>query len=65
MKKEIIIDISDEGEVSIETKGFAGKACVEETEFLKRILGKEVHRQLTPAYYNNRNHKKKYLQLCG
>ena len=64
MKKEIIIDISDEGDVSIETKGFAGKVCVEETGFLKKILGKETHRKLTPAYYG-RNHKKKYLQLCG
>ena len=67
MKKEIVIDISDDGEVRIETKGFKGKACVAETEILKKILGKETLKQLTPAYYNNNKHqnKKKYLQLCG
>ena len=53
MKKEIVIDISDDGEVRIETKGFKGKACVEETDFLKKLLGKETLRQLTPAYYEN------------
>ena len=66
MKKEIIIDVSDEGEVRLETRGFTGKACTEETEFLKKILGKETHRQLTPAYYGKQHqHRKKYLQLCG
>ena len=34
--KEIIIDISDEGEVKIETRGFTGKACVKESEFIKQ-----------------------------
>lgn len=68
MKKQIIIDISDDGEVHIETTGFSGKACIEETQFLKNLLGKETFRQLTPAYYTNVNQKqktKKYLQLCG
>ncbi len=64
--KEIVIDISDEGEVRLETKGFEGKACVEETEFLKTLLGKETFQKLTPAYYVNKQlHKKKYLNLCG
>ena len=64
--QEIVVDISDDGEVRIETKGFKGAACLEETEFLKEILGKETLRQLTPAYYNNgRLLKKKYLNLCG
>jgi len=64
--KEIVVDISNDGEVCIETKGFKGAACLEETEFLKEILGKETLRQLTPAYYNNgRLIKKKYLNLCG
>jgi len=66
VRKEIVIDIFDDGEVRIETKGFKGKACMEETEFLKKILGTETHKQLTPAYYeNSKQHKKKYMQLCG
>ena len=56
--KEIVIDITDDGEVRIETKGFKGKACIEETQFLKDLLGKETYKRLTPAYYNNKNNKR-------
>jgi hypothetical protein len=64
--KEILIDVSDDGEVRIETRGFKGKSCLEESEFLKDLLGKETSRQLTPAYYQEEKETvKKYLPLCG
>ena len=64
--KEIIIDVSDDGEIRIETRGFKGKSCLEESEFLKDLLGKETSRQLTPAYYQEEKQTvKKYLPLCG
>jgi hypothetical protein len=63
--KEIVIDVSDDGEISIETKGFTGKACLEESAFIKHLLGKELARQLTPAYYHDKQKTKKFLQLCG
>ncbi len=64
--KDIVIDTSSDGEIRIETKGFKGKACLEESQFLKNLLGKETYKQLTPAYYNtNKKKVKKYLQLCG
>jgi hypothetical protein len=63
--KEIVIDVSDEGEVKIETKGFSGKVCVGESAFLKELLGKETYRQLTPAYYGGKTKTKKFLTLCG
>ena len=63
--KQIVIDVSDESEIKIETKGFHGKGCIDESAFLKELLGKEVFRQLTPAYYGNRTQTKKYLNLCG
>lgn len=66
--KEIVIDISDDGEIRLETRGFKGKACIAETEFLKNLLGHEIHRQLVPAYYQHEHQKKavrKYLPLCG
>lgn len=62
--KQIVIDVSDDGEIRIETKGFKGKECIEEAGFLKDLLGSEVYRQLTPAYYG-REEVKKYLNLCG
>jgi hypothetical protein len=63
--KEIIVDVSADGEISIESRGFTGKACLEETKFLKDLLGKEIHKQLTPSYYQGKQKTKKYLQLCG
>jgi len=64
--KEIIVEISDEGEVKIETRGFEGKSCLEEAQFIKDLLGTETARQLTPAYWQEKTTAvKKYLPLCG
>jgi hypothetical protein len=64
--KEIIIDVSQEGEVKIETRGFAGKSCLAESQFIKDVLGKETARQLTSAYYQKEPVRiKKHLPLCG
>ena len=64
--KEIILDISNEGEVKIETRGFKGKSCLEESQFLKDLLGKETQRELTPAYWEEQKTTvKKYIPLCG
>ena len=64
--KEIILDISNEGEVRIETREFKGKSCLAESQFLKDLLGKETQRELTPAYWEEQEtNVKKYLPLCG
>ncbi|MGV8058981.1 MAG: DUF2997 domain-containing protein [Smithellaceae bacterium] len=63
--KEIIIEVSQTGEISIETKGFKGKSCLEESQFIKNLLGQEKARKLTPAYFVGKQKTKKYLQLCG
>jgi stress-induced morphogen len=65
--KEIVIDVSDDGEVKIETRGFTGKACIQESQFLKDLLGKEISQRLTPAYYTTHQKEKvkKHLPLCG
>ena len=64
--KEIVIDVSDDGQIQIETKGFTGKSCVEESQFIKDVLGSETSRQLTPTYWQkNLIQIKKYLPLCG
>ena len=64
--KEIILDISNDGEVRIETRGFKGKVCLKESEFLKDLLGKQTFQQLTPCYYGNQKREiKKYQNLCG
>ncbi len=64
--KEIIVEVRNNGEIKIETRGFKGKGCVTESEFLKKLLGRETAKNLTPAYFQeNRTHSKKYLPLCG
>ena len=64
--KEIIIDITNDGEIKIETRGFSGKGCIADSQFIKDLLGKEIEKQLTPAYYKENNQEiKKYLPLCG
>lgn len=49
--KEIIMDFNDDGTVKLETKGFAGKTCKTESQFIKDVLGKVVSEQLAPVYY--------------
>ena len=64
--KEIVIDVSPGGEIQIETRGFKGKSCVSEAQFLKDLLGKETAKTLTPAYWQeNETTVKKHLPLCG
>ena len=64
--KEIVIDVSEDGEVRIETRGFSGKSCITESQFIKDVLGKEIESQLTPTYWQKINQTtKKYLPLCG
>ena len=66
--KQFVIDIGDDGEIKLETRGFQGKACLEESKFIKDILGKETAMQLTAAYYTDQGQKqtvKKHLPLCG
>ncbi len=68
MQKQIIVDVMDDGEVKIETKGFSGPICLKESQFLKDILGHEISKQLTPAYYqknSNNQTTRKIIPLCG
>jgi len=64
--KQIVVEITDDGEIRLETKGFVGKTCVEEAQFLKDLIGEEIQRQLTPTYYQRgKTVIKKHLPLCG
>jgi hypothetical protein len=66
MKQKIIVDILDDGEVKIETRGFKGPVCLAEAQFLKDILGEETQRKLTPMFYETQKTTiKKHISLCG
>lgn len=65
-KKQIVVDIMSDGEVKIETKGFTGKACLEDSKFLKDVLGQEVALSLAPAFYQKgKQTLKRHIPLCG
>lgn len=64
--KEIVIDISHDGEIKIETRGFMGKSCITESQFIKDVLGSEIARELTPTFWQeDQIQVKKYLPICG
>jgi hypothetical protein len=51
-KKELHIEISPTGEVTVRVKCVAGQACVDESRFIEEALGGEVKsRELTSEYY--------------
>ncbi len=64
--KQIVIDVMADGEIKIETKGFTGPVCLEESQFLKDLLGKEISVQLCPVFYQKRRKiLKKHIPICG
>lgn len=64
--KEIVIEVTENGNLKLETRGFTGKTCIEESQFIKDLLGNEIARQLTPAFYKQNNREiRMYLPLCG
>lgn len=66
MAKQIIVDIDNTGEVRIETKGFTGPVCLEESQFIKDLLGQEISRCLAPMFYQKNSVEiKKHINLCG
>ena len=66
MHKKIIMDIDESGEIRIETTGYSGPVCLEESKFLKDILGHETSYSLTPMFYQKeKTIVKKHINLCG
>ena len=64
--KTILVDIDDNGEVTITTKGFKGPVCLKESQFLKDLLGHELSQYLTPMFYQkDKVEIKKHINLCG
>ena len=64
--KQIIIDVFETGEIEIETRGYIGRNCIEESQVIKDLLGNEITKQLTPSYFSHgKKNVKKHLPLCG
>ena len=64
--KQIIVDINQDGEIKIVTKGFTGLVCLEETKFLKDLLGREIARELAGvAFVHEDEEAKQHIPVCG
>ncbi len=48
---EVEITISRTGEVKVHVKGAKGKACLEYSKWLTKVIGKVKDQQLTSEYY--------------
>lgn len=65
-RKEIIVTVAEDGSLQIETRGYTGRACLEESRFLKELLGEEVAVQLCPTFYQREQETvKRIIPLCG
>lgn len=50
-KSEIVVVITFDGEVRVETKGLTGEACLAETKGLETAVGKVTSRTKTREFY--------------
>ncbi len=51
VKKELIIEISPDGNLKIKTEGFKGAECEEELKPIEKALGEVTERVKTSEYY--------------
>jgi len=51
MEKEIILEFLEDGQVNLEGKGFKGRECFKEMEFLKTALGVETSFSKKQEFY--------------
>lgn len=67
MPKQIKVTINKvTGDIKIETTGYHGKGCIEESKILKDLLGETVIDKLTPAYFETEKVQiRKHLNICG
>jgi hypothetical protein len=50
-KHEVEIEITKTGEVKVHIKGAKGKACMEYSKWLTKVVGKVKDQKLTSEYY--------------
>ena len=68
MQKKIIVKINKAtGEININTEGFTGMKCVEESQFLKDALGTEIEQVLLPIAMQKDKEEihRVYKPICG
>jgi hypothetical protein len=49
--KTIEVTISSDGGSRVETKGFAGRSCLEASRYLEAVLGRRIAETLTSEFH--------------
>ena len=52
--KKMIVKFYPDGRVEIETKGFAGKSCVDFSAPFEKLLGRKVEERKKAEYYQRK-----------
>ena len=52
MNKRIEIVVDNKGQSKVETKGFAGRECVEASKFIEQALGRQTEMRTTPEFFH-------------
>lgn len=52
----IEIIVAPTGQATVQTKGFAGSACLEASRFLEQALGKQVGERRTEEFHRQADH---------
>jgi len=53
MSRVIEVNVSPTGEVSVQTKGYAGSDCQQASKFLEQALGISLTETKTAEFYNS------------
>jgi hypothetical protein len=62
---EFDITIGKDGRVVCKVHGVSGTRCIELTDMLREIVGKEESRDLTPEYYGQEGHVRHQSSVHG
>jgi hypothetical protein len=57
--KIIEVIVSPQGEVNVQTKGFAGSSCREASQFIEQALGQRTGEQLTAEFHQGQAQQQK------
>lgn len=63
--KTIELIVSPQGEVSVQTKGFAGPSCREASQFIEQALGQRLGEQLSAEFHQQAATVEQFRQRSG
>ena len=64
--KEIIVEISPDGKVSVRTQGFVGRECYEASRLIEEALGQVTEDKKTAEYFAQQSERRvNHVKNCS